>query len=143
MELKFSLDNIREIATRFWKMAGNSKVFAFHGEMGTGKTTLIHALCDVKGIKDAVTSPTFSIINEYNYREDGVEKKIFHLDLYRLKDEEEAIRAGIEDCLYSNNICLVEWPDKATGIFPVNTLHVYIHVVDEKRRKLLTDDKIN
>ena len=143
MEWKFSLDNIKEIATRFWKMAGNSKVFAFHGEMGTGKTTLIHALCDVKGIKDAVTSPTFSIINEYNYREDGVEKKIFHLDLYRLKDEEEAIRAGIEDCLYSNNICLVEWPDKATGIFPVNTLHVYIHVVDEKRRKLLIDDKIN
>ena len=143
MELKFSLDNIKEIATGFWKMTANTKIFAFHGEMGTGKTTFIHALCDVKGIKDAVNSPTFSIINEYNYREDGTEKKLLHIDLYRLKDEDEAIRAGIEDCLYSNNICLVEWPDKAAGIFPVNTVHIYIHVVDEKRRKLLTDDKIN
>ena len=124
-------------------MTGNTKVFAFHGEMGAGKTTFIHALCDVKGIKDAVTSPTFSIINEYRYVEDGNEKKLFHLDLYRLKDEEEAIRAGIEDCLYSDSICLVEWPDKAAHIFPDNSLHVYIEVVDSAERKLRTDDKIN
>jgi tRNA threonylcarbamoyladenosine biosynthesis protein TsaE len=143
MELKFSLDNIKEIATRFWKMAGDTKVFAFHGEMGSGKTTFIHSLCDVKGIKDAVTSPTFSIINEYNYVENGIEKRLFHLDLYRLKDEEEAIRAGIEDCLYSNNICLVEWPDRAAHIFPENSLHVYIEVIDSAERKLRTDDKIN
>jgi tRNA threonylcarbamoyladenosine biosynthesis protein TsaE len=143
MELKFSLDNIKEIATRFWKMTGNTKVFAFHGEMGSGKTTFIHALCDVKRVKDAVTSPTFSIINEYSYIKDGIEKKIFHLDLYRLKDEEEATRAGIEDCLYSDNICLVEWPDKAPGIFPENSLHVYIEVIDSAERKLRTDDKIN
>ena len=143
MELKFSLDSIKENATVFWKMAGDTKVVAFHGDMGAGKTTFIHALCDVKGIKDAVTSPTFSIINEYRYKEAGKEKKLFHLDLYRLKDEEEATRAGMEDCLYSNNICLVEWPDKAPGIFPVNTLHVYMEVLDEKNRKLRTDDKIS
>ena len=142
MELNFSLDNIKEIATRFWKTTGDAKVFAFHGDMGAGKTTFIHALCDVKGVKDAVTSPTFSIINEYSYLENGSEKKIFHLDLYRLKDEEEAIRAGIEDCLYSDNVCLVEWPDKAAGIFPSDTVHVYIRVVDEKNRTL-SDDKIN
>ena len=124
-------------------MANDAKVFAFHGEMGAGKTTFIHALCDVKGVKDAVTSPTFSIINEYSYMEEGVEKKIFHLDLYRLKDEEEATRAGIEDCLYSDNICLVEWPDKAPGIFPKDSLHVYIQVVDEENRKLRLHDKIN
>src|SRR5262245_10608855 len=126
MELIFGLENIKEIATRFWKTAGNAKVFAFHGEMGSGKTTFIHALCDVKGVKDAVSSPTFSIINEYNYIEDGTSKKIFHLDLYRLKDEEEAIRAGIEDCLYSDQICFAEWPEKAPGIFPDDTLHIYI-----------------
>jgi tRNA threonylcarbamoyladenosine biosynthesis protein TsaE len=97
----------------------------------------------VKGIKDAVTSPTFSIINEYSYVEDGNEKKLFHLDLYRLKDEEEAIRAGIEDCLYSDSICLVEWPDKAAQIFPDNSLHVYIEVVDSAERKLRTEGKIN
>jgi tRNA threonylcarbamoyladenosine biosynthesis protein TsaE len=143
MELKFSLDNIKEIATRFWKMTGDAKVFAFHGEMGAGKTTFIHALCDVKGVKDTVTSPTFSIINEYSYKEDGVEKKIFHLDLYRLKDEEEATRAGIEDCLYSDAICLVEWPEKAPGIFPAETLHVYIEVIHSVSRNLRIDDKIN
>jgi tRNA threonylcarbamoyladenosine biosynthesis protein TsaE len=136
MEWKFSLDSIREIATRFWKSADKAKVFAFHGQMGAGKTTFIHALCDAKGIKDVVGSPTFSIINEYVYVEDGVTKKMFHLDLYRLKDEEEAIQAGVEDCLYSNNICLVEWPEKAPGIFPEDTLHVYIEVVDSVNRKL-------
>ncbi len=137
------MDSIEENATVFWKMAGDTKVVAFHGDMGAGKTTFIHALCDVKGIKDAVTSPTFSIINEYRYKEAGKEKTLFHLDFYRLKDEEEATRAGVEDCLYSNNICLVEWPDKAPGIFPVNTLHVYMEVLDEKNRKLRTDDKIS
>jgi tRNA threonylcarbamoyladenosine biosynthesis protein TsaE len=143
MELKFSINNIKEIATRFWKIDGDAKVFAFHGEMGAGKTTFIHALCEAKGVKDAVTSPTFSIINEYSYMEDGVEKKIFHLDLYRLKDEEEAARAGIEDCLYSNNVCLVEWPEKAPGIFPAETLHIYIGVIDSVNRNLRIDDKIN
>ena len=82
MELEFSPANIKEIATTFWKTASNTKIFAFHGEMGAGKTTFIHALCDMKGIKDAVTSPTFSIINEYDYREDGMEKKLFHIDLF-------------------------------------------------------------
>jgi tRNA threonylcarbamoyladenosine biosynthesis protein TsaE len=143
MELKFSLNNIKEIATRFWKIAGDAKVVAFHGEMGAGKTTFIHALCDVKGVKDAVTSPTFSIINEYDYSENGLTKKIYHIDLYRLRNEEEAIRAGIEDCLYSDDICFVEWPDKAPGILPMNTCHIYIEIADSVNRKLLMDDKIN
>jgi tRNA threonylcarbamoyladenosine biosynthesis protein TsaE len=143
MELKFSLSEIKEIATTFWNLNRERTVFAFHGEMGSGKTTFIHALCDVKGIKDPVTSPTFSIINEYHYTENGMQKKIFHLDLYRLRNEEEAIRAGIEDCLYSNNICLVEWPDRAANIFPPDTVNVYIEILDEKNRKLRMDDKIS
>jgi len=141
MELHFSLATIKEIATAFWEMTGDRNVFAFHGQMGAGKTTFIHALCDVKGVKDAVSSPTFSIINEYAYKDDGVAKKIFHLDLYRLKDEEEAIQAGLEDCLYSDNICLAEWPEKAPGIFPENTLHVYLEVIDSANRKLGIEDK--
>src|SRR5882757_4783965 len=116
MELTFSLNNIKEIAGRFWKIAGDANVFALHGEMGAGKTTFIHALCDLKGVKDVVGSPTFSIINEYNYSEKGKEKKIFHIDLYRLRDEEEASRAGVEDCLYSGHTCLLEWPEKAPGL---------------------------
>jgi tRNA threonylcarbamoyladenosine biosynthesis protein TsaE len=143
MELKFSLDTIKETATRFWEMAGDKKIVAFHGEMGVGKTTFIHALCEVKGVKEPVTSPTFSIINEYSYRTNGDHNQIFHLDLYRLKNEEEAIQAGVEDCLYSDNICLVEWPEKAPGIFPEDTLHIYIEGVDLDNRKLRTDDKIS
>lgn len=136
MEFHFSLNNIKETATAFWKTAGDRKVIAFHGQMGAGKTTFIHALCDVKGVKDHVGSPTFSIINEYTYTENGMEKKLFHLDLYRLKDEEEAIRAGVEDCLFSDHTCLVEWPEKAPGIFPEDTLHVYIEVTGAVNRKL-------
>lgn len=136
MELKFSLHDIGKTATTFWKLAGDAKVIAFYGQMGSGKTTFIHALCDAKGIKDAVGSPTFSIINEYVYTDNGVTKKIFHLDLYRLKDEEEAMQAGVEDCLYSNNICLVEWPEKAPGLFPPGTLHVRIGIIDPVTRTL-------
>ncbi|MBN8672643.1 MAG: tRNA (adenosine(37)-N6)-threonylcarbamoyltransferase complex ATPase subunit type 1 TsaE [Chitinophagales bacterium] len=132
----FLLDNIQEVAAAFWKNTGAATVFAFHGQMGAGKTTFIHALCDIKGVKDAVGSPTFSLVNEYVYEEKGHQQKLFHIDLYRLKDEEEAIRAGIEDCLYSGDICLVEWPEKAPGIFPEHTLHIYIEVLDVQRRRL-------
>ncbi len=135
MEFYFSLGNIKEIAARFWQTIPDATVIAFHGNMGAGKTTFIHALCDVKGVKDTVGSPTFSIINEYYFNGDNA-GKIFHIDLYRLKNEEEAIQAGVEDCLYSDHICLVEWPDNAPGIFPVNTAHVYIDMVDSSLRKI-------
>ncbi len=133
MEFTFDLEHIHDAAKKFWQLAGDKKVFAFHGEMGAGKTTFIHALCDEKKVKSTVGSPTFSIINEYAY-DDG---KIFHIDLYRLKDEEDAIRAGVEDCLYSGAICLVEWPDKAPGIFPEETVHIHISTTAEKSRKII------
>jgi tRNA threonylcarbamoyladenosine biosynthesis protein TsaE len=136
MEWRFELDQAKEIATMFWKTVDKARVIAFHGEMGAGKTTFIHALCDVKQVKDTVGSPTFSIINEYGYVEDGIEKKIFHIDLYRLRDEAEAIQAGVEDCFYSDHITLVEWPEKAPGIFPSDTMHVSIEAIDEKTRRI-------
>jgi len=136
MNREFLLNDIHQVAADFWRQAGAGTVFAFHGQMGAGKTTFIHALCDTRGVKDAVGSPTFSLVNEYVYEENGQQKKLFHIDLYRLKDEEEAIRAGIEDCLYSGNICLVEWPEKAPGIFPDHSLHVYMDVLDAQRRRL-------
>ncbi len=140
MEFIFSLDQIRETADLFWRSAPGTTVFAFHGQMGSGKTTFIHALCAVKGVKDAVGSPTFSIINEYIYTENGALKKIFHIDLYRLKDEDEALRAGVEECFYNDHICLVEWPEKAPHIFPDHTVHVQIEVVDEKKRRLIMNN---
>src|SRR6516162_11457218 len=114
MEWLVTLKNIQSVAKNIWQQFEGKKVFAFHGYLGAGKTTLIHALCEAKHVSSAVGSPTFSIINEYV----SPHGKIFHIDLYRLKDEDEAIRAGVEDCLYSEEICLVEWPERAPGIFP-------------------------
>jgi tRNA threonylcarbamoyladenosine biosynthesis protein TsaE len=141
MELGFSLNNIKEIATRFWKEFPDSTVFAFHGAMGVGKTTFIHALCDIRNVKDVVGSPTFSIINEYVFTENAIEKKIFHIDLYRLTSSEEAIRAGVEDCFYSDHICFVEWPEKSPEIFPAGTIHVYLELVDSETRRLKIANK--
>jgi tRNA threonylcarbamoyladenosine biosynthesis protein TsaE len=136
MDLVFTLNTIQETASQFWKAVGEHKVFAFHGLMGAGKTTFINALCDAKGVKDVVGSPTFSIINEYVYDCSGTRRPLFHMDLYRLNSEEEAQRAGVEDALYSGHLCLVEWPEKAPGIFPDDTVHVYIELLDTQSRRL-------
>jgi tRNA threonylcarbamoyladenosine biosynthesis protein TsaE len=132
MELTYSLPEIYETARVFWKSFPDSKIYAFQGNMGAGKTSFIRALCSVKNVKETVTSPTFSIINEYS-SPSGI---IYHLDLYRLKDEDEAIRAGVEECLYSGEICLVEWPGRAPGIFPEETLGIFLEMIDEKTRKI-------
>lgn len=133
MEVIFALKNIGETATKFLADTAGYKVFALHGEMGAGKTTFIHALCEVMQVKDNISSPTFSIINQYNTA-DG--KLIYHMDLYRIKDEIEAVQAGVEDCLYSGNTCFVEWPDKAPGLFPEETLHIVISSAGDNTRKL-------
>ena len=137
MQLSFTLDTIEEAAETLWQQLGDRKVIALHGQMGAGKTTFVHALCDVKGVTSTVGSPTFSIINEYVFPGG----QLYHIDLYRLKDEEEAIRAGVEDCLYSGNICLVEWPERAAGIFPDNTLPLHITATGPETRLLRIDEK--
>ncbi len=133
MEFFISIDKLVEFAEKFWNLVKEKNVFAFHGEMGAGKTTIISALCYFKGTKDTTGSPTFSIINEYVLR--GGEK-IFHIDLYRLKDEEEVMQAGVEDCIYSGNICMVEWPEKSPHLFDEETVHVFIEVISETERKV-------
>ncbi|MGH2553324.1 MAG: tRNA (adenosine(37)-N6)-threonylcarbamoyltransferase complex ATPase subunit type 1 TsaE [Chitinophagaceae bacterium] len=136
MQQIFSLENINRVAKDFWNAVEGSSVIAFHGAMGAGKTTFIHAVCDVKGVKDVVGSPTFSIINEYMYDCEGTKRALFHIDLYRLKDETEAIHAGVEDVLNSGNFCLVEWPERAPHLFPPGTIHAYIDVIDAQTRLL-------
>lgn len=133
MDLNFTLDNIKETALQLLSLSKSKKVFALHGEMGAGKTTLVHALCEVMGVKDVITSPTFAIINQYT---SAANETIYHLDLYRLKDEQEAFHAGVEDCLYSGNYCFVEWPEKAPGIFPADTVHITLTVTGNNKRKL-------
>lgn len=134
MQFKISLNELEKFAATFWNYVNGRKLFAFHGEMGAGKTTIISTLCHVKGTKDVTASPTFSIINEYNFDENGMTKKIYHIDLYRLKDEEEVVQAGVEDCVYSGSICMIEWPEKAPNLFDENAVHVYIEPVSENER---------
>lgn len=132
MTITFRLETIDRAARECWKAIGDRKVVAFHGQMGAGKTTFIHALCRVKEVISTVSSPTFSIINEYAYP-GGV---LYHIDLYRLEQEEDAFRAGVEDCFYSGNICLVEWPERAEGLFPADTIHIGIEAVDLDTRTI-------
>jgi len=137
MELVFAIDNIKQVAAKVWRINKSKRIWALHGAMGTGKTTFIHALCaDVLEVKDVISSPTFAIINEYKSPVTGI---IYHMDWYRLKDEEEAIQAGIEDSLLSGNLCLIEWPDKAEGLLPDDTFHLYIETIDSNTRKLYTE----
>jgi tRNA threonylcarbamoyladenosine biosynthesis protein TsaE len=133
MEVNFTLATMPLAASQVLAVIGSHRVLAFHGEMGAGKTTFIHALCTALGVVDTISSPTYSIINEYMTNQ---EEKIYHIDLYRLKDEEEAIQAGVEDCLYNGHFCFVEWPDIAPNIFPENSLHLYIEAIDTNTRKL-------
>ena len=136
MLFQVSLTQLDDFAIKFWNVVGEKRLFAFHGEMGAGKTTIITVLCKAKGVKDVISSPTFSIINEYRFSDNGIEKKIFHLDLYRLNSMEEIIQAGVEDCLYGNDICLVEWPEKAPEFFDDNTVHINIKIIDASKREI-------
>lgn len=133
MDAIFELSSISQVAKMAWREGRNKKVWAFHAAMGSGKTTFIHALCTMLEVQDAVSSPTFSIINEYKTAVAGT---VYHMDWYRLKDEEEAMNAGVEDTLNSGNLCLVEWPEKAEGLLPDDAFHIYIEALDEKTRRI-------
>jgi tRNA threonylcarbamoyladenosine biosynthesis protein TsaE len=133
MDVEFNLSNIRDAARLFLSAIADKKVFAFHGVMGAGKTTLITAICNELKIESKISSPTYSIINEY-ISKDG--NSVLHLDLYRLETAAEAINAGVEEALYSGNLCMVEWPEKAAAIFPADTIHCYLTSIDHNTRKL-------
>ncbi|MCH5683348.1 tRNA (adenosine(37)-N6)-threonylcarbamoyltransferase complex ATPase subunit type 1 TsaE [Niabella sp. W65] len=133
---KYTLSEIAQTAQWLLNELNGRKVIALHGTMGAGKTTLVSAICHLLKVEDVVSSPTFSVINEYRYDENGVKKSFYHIDLYRLKDEEEAIRTGVEDCLYSGDYCFVEWPGRAEGLFPDDTVMVRIRVEGDTNRSL-------
>jgi tRNA threonylcarbamoyladenosine biosynthesis protein TsaE len=136
MELVFSKDEIAGAAKRFLTGSGGRKVFAFNGEMGAGKTTFIQAVCRELGVKENMSSPTFSIINEYSLPDD----RVYHIDLYRCRFEEEVIRAGVEECLYSGQRCFVEWPSVAERIFPLGTVFLDIEILDPQTRRISSAD---
>ena len=107
-----------------------ARIFAFHGELGAGKTTFIKALCEQLGVKDVMSSPSFSLVNEYH---DAEGRPVYHFDLYRLKSPQEALDIGLEEYLYSGNYCFIEWPERAEELLPEETVHVTIVNRDEIR----------
>ena len=134
MEIRInSLDTIHEAAKEFIKGMGDGKVFAFYGKMGAGKTTFIKALCEVLGVKDVITSPTFAIINEHT---DGNDNPIYHFDFYRIKKLEEVYDMGYEDYFYSGNLCLLEWPELVEDVLPENVIKVTIEEQPDGSRLL-------
>lgn len=133
MEIVYDLDNIENAAKEFLLVTKKYKVLAFSGDLGAGKTTFISSLCKVLNVSETISSPTYSIIQEYATQNDEI---IFHIDLYRIKNEREAMDAGIEDCINSNEICMVEWPERALNIFPQNTVFANFEILSENQRKL-------
>lgn len=125
MEIKIEkLDNIREAAKQFIANIGDSTVFAFYGNMGAGKTTFVKAVCEELGVDDVITSPTFSIVNEYRSEQTG--ELIYHFDFYRVKKIEEVYDMGFEDYFYSGALCFIEWPELCEEVLPDDTVKVSI-----------------
>lgn len=133
MVVEYDISKIHEVAKQVLAQFANRKVWAFFAPMGAGKTTFIHALCDVIQVQDVVSSPTFAIINEYTSAQF---KTIYHMDWYRLKSEEEAINAGVEDALINGDLCLVEWPDKAPDLLPDDVLNIRLELLDVATRRM-------
>ncbi len=115
------------------QQAGQRRIIALFAPMGAGKTTLSGAILHALGSTDHAASPTFSLINEYALPDGST---LYHMDWYRLKDEEEAMAAGIEDALYSGHRCLVEWPERAPALLPPDALRVEILATDPETRLL-------
>jgi tRNA threonylcarbamoyladenosine biosynthesis protein TsaE len=128
-----SLVELNSVAKELIDLAGNVPVWFFYGEMGSGKTTFIKTIARQLGVDDLVNSPTFSIVNEYPLPND---KKIFHFDLYRVKNEAEAFDIGMEEYIDSGHYCFIEWPEKIPSFVPARRAEVRIQIDDSNHRTI-------
>lgn len=131
MTLEYTLDTIDKVAEKILDTA-TAKIFLFHAQMGAGKTTLIKELCNQLGVQDSISSPTYSLVNEY----EGLHSKIYHFDLYRLKNENEIIDSGLDDYLYHNAFVFIEWPEKIKSFLPDNYHDLNIEIKKNGNRVL-------
>ena len=132
MNIIFSIDQLEEVAQKI--IANNpKKVILFHGEMGVGKTTLIKQLCKTLGVTGATSSPTFSLVNEYEADDNQL---VYHFDFYRLNKEEEALDMGVDDYLYSGNWCFIEWAEKISNLIPETHSVITISLLTDGKRSL-------
>ena len=127
IENEFELNDLGVELIRF---ANENKIWAFFGEMGAGKTTFIRYICKILGVNENVSSPTFSIINEYN---DFNGNAVYHFDFYRIKKEQEAVDIGCGEYFQSGSLCLIEWPEKILNLLPQPFVKIEIKTEDNKR----------
>jgi tRNA threonylcarbamoyladenosine biosynthesis protein TsaE len=132
MEIVFSIEQLESVAQQIIT-EHPPKVILFHGEMGVGKTTLIKQLCKELGVLDATSSPTFSLVNEY---ETVTNQTVYHFDFYRLKNEMEALDMGADDYFYSGNWCFIEWAEKIPNLIPEEHAIITIELVEDGKRHL-------
>ncbi len=133
MEIRIDdINNIRQAARLFVDNMGKSRVFAFYGKMGAGKTTFIKAICECLGVEDVITSPTFAIVNEYTSETSGA--TIYHFDFYRIKKLEEVYDMGYEEYFYGGGICFIEWPELVEDLLPENATKVTIEEQEDGSR---------
>ena len=134
MELVATLDELPQLAEKVVKQHSSTSFIAFFGDLGAGKTTLIKNICNFLGVKDEVSSPTYSLVNEYL---DSEGKLLYHFDFYRINDEDEALDMGCEEYFDSGKLCLVEWPENIADLLPEERLEVHIETLSNDKRKIL------
>lgn len=132
MKIEFSLEEINNIAQQVIE-SNPEKVILFNGEMGAGKTTLIKSICKYLGVENPTSSPTFSLVNEYEISNNQL---IYHFDVYRLKNQNEALDMGIDEYLYSGNWCFIEWAEKIEDLIPEKHSIITISTLSNGKRLL-------
>lgn len=128
----YTLNDLASIAEEVIAKA-KYKTLLFRGEMGVGKTTLIKEICNVLEVQDRVSSPTFSLVNEYHTATNAI---VYHFDFYRITQEEEALDMGIEEYLYQNDWCLIEWPENIENLLPLEAVQIHITILENGQRTI-------
>jgi len=132
MNKNYTLEDLPHIASEIISSVTNKKLF-FYGQMGVGKTTLIKEICNQLGVLDSISSPTFSLVNEYNTSN---KSKVFHFDFYRIENEEEALDIGIEEYFDTSHWCFVEWPENIENLLPLDVVQIHLSILDVGQRTI-------
>lgn len=131
-----TVSKLSEAAKQLLEFAGDEKIFLFFGDMGSGKTTFIKNICKQLQVIDSVSSPTYSIVNEYTT---PANLSVYHFDLYRLKTETEALDLGFDEYLDSGSYCFIEWPDRVSSYWPTHYIKVSLTVINETERTIVAE----
>jgi tRNA threonylcarbamoyladenosine biosynthesis protein TsaE len=136
LDQEYGIDQLSGIAEKLAEYVKSHDLFTFEGELGAGKTTLVKALCACLGVRDKVSSPTYSLVNQYQASHHGDHFPVYHIDLYRLDSEEEAFHAGINEILSSKGLCLVEWPQRLPEIINGRRLEIHLTATEGELRRI-------